>query len=309
MHCLTFYFLLNIILFTASSVGFAEQQYDADDQVGLFSPPPTNIKNFLNPSKLYLRSSAALVLDQETGQILYARKDFKPMPIASITKLMTAMVLLDADLEMGQPIKIVSADKDRKRWSKSRLRIGSVLSRQDLLELALLASENRAAFALARTYPAGIKAFVHAMNRKAQMIGMPRSIFFDPTGLDVRNVASARDLSKMLEAAYDYPVIREITSRPWGMVFSNRRMMKIRNTNRLIRKSSWHIGLSKTGFLNDAGHCLVMQARILHRPVFIILLNSWGKFSKFGDANRIRRWLLKAEKKMQQAILHAATKS
>ncbi len=195
--------ILTISLLAVSSLGFAEPGDVADLQKTNISAVAKNIKNFLNPDKLHLRSTVALVLDQDTDQVLFSRKDEKSMPIASITKLLTAMVLLDAKLNMDEPIEILSVDKDRKRWSRSRLRTGTVLNRNDLLELALMASENRAAYALARTYPGGVNAFIRAMNRKAQLIGMSNSHFVDPTGLDSENVASARDLSKMLDAAFD----------------------------------------------------------------------------------------------------------
>lgn len=268
-----------------------------------------SITSYLNPRKLKLRSSSAMVMDQGNGRILFRRGVDKPRPIASITKLMTAMVVLDADLEMGRKITITKADKDRKRYSRSRLRFGTALTRSELLQLALMASENRAASALARTYPGGSKAFVRAMNRKARSIGMMRSRFADPTGLDSRNMATAVDLAKMVKAAYGYDSIRKYTTKPWSLLFTKRKIMKFNNTNRLVRKDNWDIGLSKTGFISDAGYCLVMQANISDRPVLIILLNSWGKLSKFGDANRIKKWLQGAEKRMLHDKLKTASTS
>lgn len=248
-----------------------------------------------NPRRLKLRSATALVLDLNRDQVLYAKNASRPMPIASITKLMTAMVILDAKLAPNEKITITEDDKDRLRHSRSRLPVGAVLTRDELLHLALVGSENRAAAALGRTYPDGKTAFLKAMNRKARSLGMARSKFLDPTGLDAGNTASAEDLVRMLQAAYAYPRIRAITTLPSYTVTTEGKVkeIKVNNTNLLVRKPrrTWDIGLSKTGFIREAGRCLVMQAKVAERSLLIVLLNSWGKYTTVGDSNRIRKWL------------------
>ena len=241
--------------------------------------------------KLSLRSSAALVQDAETGEILYGKNASTVAPIASITKLMTAMVVLDAGLDLNQVITISADDMDALRGTHSRLKPGASLSRDELLRLALMASENRAAAALARTYPGGIEAFRNAMNHKAQMLGMNSAHFDDATGLSSANVASAEDLVKMVRAAHRYELIRDYTTATGHEVQVAGRPLSYHNTNRLVANESWNIGLSKTGFTNDAGRCLVLQAKLAQRQVIIVLLDSWGKLSRIGDANRIRAWM------------------
>jgi D-alanyl-D-alanine endopeptidase (penicillin-binding protein 7) len=239
-----------------------------------------------------LKSSSALVIDQEAGQALYAKNVDHVVPIASITKLMTAMVVLDASLPLEEPIVISEADKDLIKGTRSRLRIGTMLTRSELLHLALMASENRAAEALSRVYPGGTPAFVAAMNQKAVELGMWRTRFVDGTGLSSDNVSTAQDLTKMVAAAYHYPLIREYTTDTGATVrLPNGRPMDYRNSNRLVSSSDWHIGLSKTGYISEAGRCLVMQATIAGRPVIIVLLDSWGKLTRIADANRIKRWV------------------
>ena len=246
----------------------------------------------LKLAKLKLESSAALVLDQISGAVLYGKNAQSVAPIASITKLMTAMVVLDANLDPGERIAITDEDIDLLRGSHSRLRIGAVISRDELLRLALMASENRAASALGRSYPGGLEAFVRAMNLKAQLLGMTGSRFHDSTGLSSSNVSTAEDLATLVRAAHQYPKIREYTtSTAYQIDLGGRRPMAFHNTNRLVGDGSWDIGLSKTGFINEAGRCLVMQATLAGRAVIIVLLDSWGKYSRIGDANRIRRWL------------------
>ncbi len=241
--------------------------------------------------KLSLRSSAALVQDAETGEILYGKNASAVAPIASITKLMTAMVVLDANLDLNQVITISGEDMDALRGTHSRLKPGASLSRDELLRLALMASENRAAAALARTYPGGIDAFRNAMNHKAQMLGMNNAHFDDATGLSSANVASAEDLVKMVRAAHRYELIRDYTTATGHEVQVAGRPLSYHNTNRLVANESWNIGLSKTGFTNDAGRCLVLQAKLAQRQVIIVLLDSWGKLTRIGDANRIRAWM------------------
>ncbi len=246
----------------------------------------------LDPDDLNLRSAAALVVDR-SGNVIYAKHDDQTRPIASITKLMTAMVVLDSGLPLDQRITITKADRDTIKLTGSRLRYGATLTRDEMLRLALLASENRAAMALARTYPGGRKAFIAAMNRKAQSLGMHDSHFAGPAGLDPATVSSARDLVKMIRAAQGYPLIREATTTAFMTVhpFKGRRGLRFGNTNRLVRRDSWDIGLSKTGFINEAGRCLVMQADIADHPLYIVFLDSFGKLTPFGDSNRLRRWV------------------
>jgi len=238
-----------------------------------------------------LRSNAVLVLDQDSGEVLFGKNTHSVLPIASITKLMTAMVTLDADLDPSEPISITKADVDKMKGSRSRLQVGAELTRDDLLRLALMASENRAAAALGRTYPGGTGAFVQAMNLKAYLLGMTGTHFADPTGLSSTNVSTAEDLAKLVNAAQGYAQIREYSTASAHQVRVGRRTMSFHNTNRLIRNSSWEIGLSKTGYISEAGRCLVMQAKMAGRKVIIVLLDSWGKYTRIADASRIRNWL------------------
>ena len=244
-------------------------------------------------SILQLASSKALIVNQETGETLYAKSIDLPTPIASVTKLMTAMVMLDAHLPMDEYLAISEADVDMLKGTGSRLRLGTELTRAELLQLALMASENRAASALGRNYPGGLTAFVAAMNAKAMMLGMIRSHFVDPTGLNSANVSTAEDLAKMVRAAYQYPEIRQVTTTASYEVpvHGLRNPVNFVNTNILVRNSDWLIGLSKTGFINEAGRCLVMQAEIGGQPLIIVLLDSYGKYSRIGDAQRIRKWI------------------
>jgi D-alanyl-D-alanine endopeptidase (penicillin-binding protein 7) len=242
---------------------------------------------------LQLASSKALIINQETGETLYAKSIDSPTPIASVTKLMTAMVMLDAQLPMEETLTVSNADIDYLKGTSSRLRIGTQLSRAEMLQLALMSSENRAASVLGRNYPGGLQVFVAAMNAKALQLGMTHSHFADPTGLDSENVSTAEDLVKMVSAAYQYPDIRRVTTTASQEVPMNglKRPINFLNTNVLVRKSDWVIGLSKTGFINEAGRCLVMQAEIAGQPLIIVLLDSYGKYSRIGDANRIRKWI------------------
>jgi D-alanyl-D-alanine endopeptidase (penicillin-binding protein 7) len=238
-----------------------------------------------------LKSSSALVVDQ-SGRPLFAKNIDHVVPIASITKLMTAMVVIDAGLPLSDEIVISEDDKDLLKGTRSRLRIGTVLTRRELLHLALMASENRAAEALSRVYPGGNKAFVAAMNQKAVELGMWRTRFVDGTGLSSDNVSTAQDLTKMVAAAYRYPLIREFTTDSGTTVqVAKGRSMNYSNSNRLVKSQEWQIGLSKTGYISEAGRCLVMQAKIAGKPVIIVLLDSWGKMTRIGDANRLKRWM------------------
>jgi D-alanyl-D-alanine endopeptidase (penicillin-binding protein 7) len=243
--------------------------------------------------ELRLGSSKALILNQETGEVLYAKSTDLPTPIASVTKLMTAMVVLDARQPMDEMVSVSQSDVDTLKGTGSRLRVGTTLTRAEMLQLALMSSENRAASALGHAYPGGYDAFVRAMNAKALALGMSRSRFVDATGLNSENVATAEDLAKMVKAAYDYPDIRQASTSTSSEVpvYGVRRPQEFRNTNILVRNSDWDIGLSKTGFINEAGRCLVMQARIAEQPLIIVLLDSWGKYTRIGDAQRIRKWI------------------
>ena len=243
--------------------------------------------------ELRLASAKALILNQETGEVLYAKRTDLPTPIASVTKLMTAMVVLDARQPMDEMITVTSADVDTLKRTSSRLPVGATLSRAEMLQLALMSSENRAASALGHAYPGGYQAFISAMNIKAMMLGMTRSQFVDATGLNSNNVSTAEDLAKMVSAAYEYPEIRQVSTATSYAVEMNgmRRPAEFRNTNILVRNGEWNIGLSKTGFINEAGRCLVMQALIAGQPLIIVLLDSAGKYTRIGDANRIRKWI------------------
>lgn len=242
---------------------------------------------------LNLRSQAAFILDAGQGRVLFEKNADAVVPIASITKLMTAIVVLDAKLPLTEEITIEDADIDILKNTRSRLRVGSGLPRHDMLRLALMSSENRAAAALGRSYPGGINAFVEAMNRKAFELGMGNSYFVDSTGLNSANVSTARDLAKLVDAAEDYDIIREFsTTAKHAVVFGDEdRRLHYINSNNLVRNGSWDIGVSKTGFLNEAGRCLVMQAKITGKPIIIVLLDSWGKNTRIGDANRIKKWM------------------
>ena len=243
------------------------------------------------PRQPSLKSQAALVIDQESGEILLGKNMESTLPIASLTKLMTAIVTLDAELDPDEPVTITKADVDRLRGSHSRLQVGTTLTRDELLHLALMASENRAASALASSYPGGKDSCVLAMNLKAQLLGMTGTRFEDGTGLSGRNVSTAQDLAKLVQAAHAYPKIRDYTTSTSHQVKVGRRVMRFGNTNNLTRSSRWEIGVSKTGYIAEAGRCLVMQVTLAGRSVIIVLLDSWGKYTRVGDATRIRQWL------------------
>jgi len=239
-----------------------------------------------------LHSAIALIYDQQTQRPLYTKNSDAQTPIASITKLMTAMVMLDAKLPLDEKISIDVADIDMLKGTHSRLRIGMTLVRSELLKLALMASENRAAAALARTYPGGYNAAILAMNNKARELGMQNTRFLDPAGLNSNNVSTAHDLVKMVAAARNYPLIHQYTTTASHSVDGWRgRELRFNNTNPLVKNASWDIGVSKTGYISEAGRCLVMEATISKRPVIIVLLDSWGKSTRIGDANRIKKWM------------------
>lgn len=244
------------------------------------------------PDALALRSSVAYVVDQNTGEPLFDKNSHAVVPIASISKLMTAMVVLDSKSPMTDQVEVTDEDRDYEKNTGSRLSVGSILSREDMLHIALMASENRAAAALSRYYPGGRPAFIAAMNAKAKSLGMNDTHFENSTGLSSSNVSSARDLVKMVNAAYQYPMIRQFSTDRTYDVNTGKRNLVYNSTNALIRgNGSWDIGLQKTGFINEAGECLVMQATIHGRPMVMVLLDSFGKYSRFADAARLRNWL------------------
>jgi D-alanyl-D-alanine endopeptidase (penicillin-binding protein 7) len=240
-----------------------------------------------------LHSASAIVLNAGGG-LIYGKDIDTVRPIASITKLMTAMVVLDAGLDLDEKITVSQEDRDVIRMTGSRLQPGASLSRREMLLLALMSSENRAATALGRTYPGGLQHFIDQMNKKAASLGMHNSHFADPAGLNADNVSTASDLAKMIVAADGYPLITQSTTTTRMDVhpYTNRGPLAYANTNRLLKSADWHIGLSKTGYINEAGRCLVMQANIEGEDVSIVLLNSFGKLTPFGDSNRLRKWML-----------------
>jgi len=242
---------------------------------------------------VYLRSSSALVLDADTGEIVIDKNADAVTPIASITKLMTAMVILDRNLDLDQRIVLSRQDIDTLKGTRSRLRPGNVLTRRELLLLALMSSENRAAAALGRTYPGGIEPFVAAMNAKAAALDMKDSRFVDSSGLSPNNVSSARDLVKLVRAAHEYALIRECstTDRASVKVSERGRPLAFHNTNGLVRAHRWDVELSKTGYISEAGRCLVMRVKLASKDLIVVLLDSWGRQSRLGDANRIKKWV------------------
>ena len=266
--------------------------------------PAIVLLRHLDTDALFLRSSAALVIDENEDVVLYGRNIDEQRPIASLTKLMTALVMLEAGLALDEQIEITRADRDRLKGSKSRLRYGTILRRDDMLHVALAASDNRAAAALARTYPGGPSALIAAMDAKARELGLAHTHFADAAGLRAENVSTARDLAKLARMIRQYPQIDAWSVSPRLQVTNRRTGNEIRfgNTNRLVYRDSWEISLSKTGYTAEAGNCLLMRAVIAERPVIIVLLNSWGKLSKYGDSHRIRKWLLDTEHKIEVLV-------
>ena len=253
------------------------------------------------PQKVvYLRSAAVMVQDAATGEVVINKNSEAVVPIASITKLMTAMIILDRGLDLEQRIVVSRDDVDTVKGTRSRLMPGTTLTRDELLLVALMASENRAAAALGRTYPGGVPAFVKAMNEKAAELGMTDSHFVEPTGLSPSNVSSPRDLVKLVRAAHGYPLIREYSTRDRATVKAFNRQLRFVNTNGLVRNSHWDIELSKTGYISEAGRCLVMHVRLASKDLIVVLLDSWGKQSRIADANRIRKWLEMSTKASQR---------
>lgn len=240
---------------------------------------------------LALKSSVALVLDQDTNEVLLSKNPQAVLPIASITKLMTAMVITEARLPMDEPLTISQDDVDTEKGSSSRLKVGTQLTRGEMLHLALMSSENRAANALGRNFPGGLPAFVSAMNAKARLLAMLDTRYVEPTGLSSQNQSSAHDLALLVKAAYQVPLIRELSTSPEYQVAVGNRQLQYHTTNRLVRSPEWDIGVQKTGYISEAGQCLVMQAQMAGRKLIMVLLDSAGKYSRIGDAERIRKWL------------------
>jgi len=240
---------------------------------------------------LDLKSGVALVLDQDTNEVLFSKNPQAVLPIASITKLMTALVVVEAGQSLDEKITITDEDRDTEKGTGSRLTPGTTLSRSEMLHLALMSSENRAAHCLGRNYPGGLDALVAAMNRKAQSIGMSDTHYVEPTGLSSNNQSSAKDLAALVKVAHEVPLLREYSTSPEYTVALGRRQVVFHSTNGLVRNSSWDIGLQKTGFINEAGRCLVMQAKLAGRQLIMVFLDSTGKYSRIGDAERVRKWL------------------
>lgn len=240
---------------------------------------------------LNLKSSVALVIDQDTNEVLFRKNELAVLPIASITKLMTGLLVSEAKLPMDEVIAITQADVDTEKGSSSRLTVGTELSRGELLHLALMASENRAAHALGRSFPGGLSVFVNAMNTKAKALGMLDTSYVEPTGLSSKNQSSARDLATLVNFAHKDPTLRELSTSTGYQVAVGRRTLQYNNTNRLVKNPQWDIGLQKTGYISEAGQCLVMQTKVAGRQLIMVFLDSAGKLSRIADAERVRRWV------------------
>jgi D-alanyl-D-alanine endopeptidase (penicillin-binding protein 7) len=240
---------------------------------------------------LDLKSSVALVVDQDTNEVLFSKNSEAVLPIASITKLMTALVVTEAGLPLDEALTVTQEDVDATSGSRSRLKVGTELKRGDMLHLALMASENRAAHVLGRSYPGGVQPFVAAMNAKAVSLGMGDTHYVEPTGLSSSNQSSAQDLTRLVRAAFLHPIIRDLSTSPEAVVQVGRQQVQFHSTNGLVRNPQWEIGLQKTGYISAAGRCLVMQAQMAGRSLIMVLLDSAGKYSRIGDAERIRKWL------------------
>ena len=243
------------------------------------------------PDILNLKSRVALVVDQNTNEVLFRKNDEEVLPIASLTKLMTGLIISEAALPMDEIIRVTQEDVDTEKGSSSRLKVGTELSRGKLLHLALMSSENRAAHALGRTYPGGLPVFISLMNDKARSLGMKDTVYIEPTGLSSRNQSSARDLVKLVDVAHHQPLLRELTTSPSYQVIVGSRQLQYNNTNRLVKNPAWDIGLQKTGYIAEAGQCLVMQTKIAGRQLIMVFLDSVGKLSRLGDAERVRHWI------------------
>ena len=240
---------------------------------------------------LDLKSSVALVVDQDTHEVLFSKNDSAVLPIASLTKLMTGLIISEAKLPMNELLTITQDDVDTEKGSRSRLNVGATLARSEMLHLALMSSENRAAHALGRTYPGGLAEFVRLMNAKAKLLGMNGTRYVEPTGLSSKNQSSAQDLAILVNAAYKDAAVREYSTSPGYEVAVGAKTLQFNTTNQLVKNPGWEIGLQKTGYISEAGRCLVMQTKIAGRKIIMVFLDSAGKFSRLGDAERVRRWV------------------
>jgi D-alanyl-D-alanine endopeptidase (penicillin-binding protein 7) len=261
---------------------------------------------------LDLKSSVALVIDQDTQEVLFSKNDHAVLPIASLTKLMTGLLISEAKLPFDELVTITQDDVDTEKFSRSRLTVGTTLPRGELLHLALMSSENRAAHALGRTYPGGLATFVSVMNAKARMLGMKDTRYVEPTGLSSRNQSSAQDLALLVNAASADATVRQLSTSPEYQVEVGNRMLQFNTTNRLVKSPDWDIGVQKTGYISEAGQCLVMQTKIAGRKLIMVFLDSAGKFSRIGDAERVRRWVEATHMThpagvQQAAFVHAAS--
>jgi len=253
------------------------------------APPPLPA----SPDKLPLEASVAYVIDQQTNEVLFSRNDDEVRPIASLTKLMTGMIVSDAGLPLDEELTITSDDVDTLKHSSSRLKVGTELTRRQALHLALMSSENRAAHALARTYPGGVSAFVSAMNNKARQLGMDQTQYVDPSGLSSRNCSSARDLAILGAAAYQRPLLRKYSTSPGYQLATDRGSLRYVNSNGLVRAGQWNIGLQKTGYISEAGRCMLVQARVDGRNLIMVFLDSASKITRIKDAEIMKRWISK----------------
>ncbi|WP_309684909.1 D-alanyl-D-alanine endopeptidase [Polaromonas sp.] len=258
---------------------------------------------------LDLKSSVALVIDQDTREVLFSKNDHAVLPIASLTKLMTGVIISGAKLPLDEVITVTQDDVDTEKGSRSRLKVGTTLTRGELLHLALMSSENRAAHALGRTYPGGLPTFVQLMNAKAKMLGMNDTSYVEPTGLSSRNQSSAQDLATLVNAAHGDPMLRELSTSTGYQVEVGSRTLQFNNTNRLVKNPEWDIGLQKTGYISEAGQCLVMQTKIAGRKLIMVFLDSAGKLSRLGDAERVRRWVESSPVMDQKVKISASAKS
>ncbi len=270
----------------------------SDEDIEVFKFTYQNNSKISTPR---LSSLAAIVVDAENNNVLYQKNSDRTLPIASISKLMSAMVVLDSNPDMNQILTISNDDIDRLKGSSSRLSVGTKMTRQDMLHVGLMSSENRAIHAMARAYPGGMNAFLAAMNKKAADLGMTNTVFYDPTGLDPRNQSTAQDLVRMVKAAYEYPLIREYSTSNDGAVKTSKgKIEKYHNSNRLIRTGDWDIKLQKTGYIREAGRCMVVYANIKNKPLIIVLMNAPSTTMRVNDANSMRSWVMSNEKLLQE---------
>ncbi|KQZ43436.1 serine hydrolase [Duganella sp. Root1480D1] len=257
---------------------------------------------------LDLKSNVALVLDQANSEVLFEKNAGVALPIASITKMMTGLVVVEANQDLDEMLTVTDDDVDREKFSSSRLKVGDHLTRRNMLHIALMSSENRAASALGRNYPGGLPAFVQAMNEKAQSLGMNDTHYVDSSGLSKMNVASARDLARLVQAAYEHPILREFSTDPKAVVENSGRPVTFGTTNRLVAPNSgWEIGLQKTGFINEAGRCMIMQAMVEGRAVIMVLLDAKGTAARVADATRMKKWLAALKPTFGENVSGAST--